>query len=157
MDIEQSANKNVLNYLLRPDSYRLQEKLDAPMFALWNGHADPYWKLGCHPETVQRLWDEIGPQLPEDCRSLVCLTPALVHPRSGVVLGLVMGTEYVLRLPGETIDSAFSTGAKRIMRFSTGDTINLEEIFGDEWIFGAWLNEELAWCRRAYDLFTRAV
>jgi hypothetical protein len=156
MDIEQTANKNVLSYLLREDSYMYQARLDAPIFAPWNSVTDPYLKCGCHPEAVQRLWDEIGPALPDDCRCLICLTPALVHPQSCVILGLGMGTEYALRLAGGIIDSAISKGARRTMKCSTGTTTNLEEIFGNDWVFGAWLKDELTWCKPTYEEFTPA-
>jgi hypothetical protein len=157
MDIEQTANKNVLSYLLREDSFMYQKRLDAPIFTPWNSVTDPYRKCGCHPEAVQRLWDEIGPALPDDCRALIYLAPALVHPRSGIILGLGMGTEYVLRLAGGIIDSAISKGVKRSMKDSTGTTTNLEEIFGDDWVFGAWLKEELTWCQQTYEVHTSRV
>jgi hypothetical protein len=154
MDVERQENTNILDYLLREDSFMYRQKLDAPFFALWNCVPDPYMRCGCHPEIVERLWDQIGPALPKDCRGIVCLTPALVHPQTGIILALAMGTEYVLRLPGTLGADAISKGARTVAKWSTGATTDIRRTFGDDWVFGAWLKDELTWCNRAYEMFT---
>jgi hypothetical protein len=45
--------------------------------------ADNYYDLGCHPDVVKRLWDEINPKLPANCRTIIYGTPALIQQDNG--------------------------------------------------------------------------
>jgi hypothetical protein len=109
--------------------------------------ADPYTTLGSHPEIVERLWDAVGSQLTTDCRAVVCGTPALVAPRSGIVFGLALGTEYALRLTAEFLIQAREAGAEVIHHYqTTGDILNLRREFGPDWVFGKWDGREPQWC-----------
>lgn len=110
-------------------------------------------KCGCHPEIVERLWDQIGPKLPTDCRGLVHSNPALVHSRSGVILAIGMGTWYGLRLPGTAGKEAAKAGAETFMRWSTGDCGDIRLTLGENWVFGGFLADEPLWCKTVYDLF----
>jgi hypothetical protein len=151
MDMTQKLNVHVLEYLTREGGYVKLKRPDAPIFAHWNSVKDPYRLCGTHPDVVHRLWDEIGPALPTDCRGLVYEIPALVHAKSSVILALGLGTGYGLRLPGELKELAISAGAKTIAQWSTGRTTDIRLILGDEWVFGAWLPDELIWCKKAYE------
>jgi hypothetical protein len=111
---------------------------------------NPYHRCGCHPEVVERLWDQIGKSLPADCRRIVYGTPALVHPASGMLLGIGIGTQYGLHLPGGLAAEAIAGGAKATTRWSGGKTMDIQAELGDAWVFGAWLAAELEWCGKAY-------
>jgi hypothetical protein len=99
---------------------------------------------------VERLWDELGKQLPVECRQVVLGSPALVHPVSGVVLALAIGTRYGLRLPSRVLREGAATGAKTQTTWSAGGQMNIREEFGDDWIFGSWNSSEEAWCLEAF-------
>jgi hypothetical protein len=55
---------------------------------------DPYLHLGSHPDIVEHVWDKMVPLLQQDCRCIVYGTPALVAPRSGIMLAQAFGTQY---------------------------------------------------------------
>ena len=112
--------------------------------------ANPYDGCGCHPDIVARLWDEIGKALPVDCRCIVHGTPTLAHPEIGVILGIGMGTQYGLRLPGQPRIAAVKAGARTVNKWSDGSTTDISAELGQDWIFGAWLATELRWCNEAY-------
>ncbi|MGA2033266.1 MAG: hypothetical protein ABSG68_13490, partial [Thermoguttaceae bacterium] len=73
---------------------------------------DPYWNLGSHPEAVERVWDQLGSTLPEDCRCIVYGTPGLVAPRSGILIAKAFGTAYVLRVPRGIVAEATQAGCE---------------------------------------------
>jgi len=61
----------------RPVNARFFDRLDEPEVAqpepaeglMPEPHEpDPYMNAGSHPECVERVWDDIGATLPEDCR-----------------------------------------------------------------------------------------
>ena len=52
---------------------------------------DPYFGLGTHPDLVERLWRLDG-ELPRRCRWVVWGRPALVHPTSGVIFAVAVGS-----------------------------------------------------------------
>jgi hypothetical protein len=114
------------------------------------GVPNPYYNCGCHPDIVERLWDGIGKALPHDCRCIVYGRPALVHPFAGMFLGLGIGTQYGLHLPGEAAAAAIRAGATTTTRWSGGSTMDIRAELGDAWVFGKWLAEELEWCREAF-------
>lgn len=146
MDISNPENQGVLAYVLRCQRA-------APAFALPDSVQNPYYGCGCHPDIVERLWDQIGPRLPADCRCLIHGIPALAHSPSGVILGIGIGTQYGLRLPGALGLEATRAGAKLTTRWSTGGEMDIRRDLGDDWVFGAWLPAELVWCKAVYDSF----
>ncbi len=73
----------------RPVNARFFERLDEPELADREPAAgpmsdapepDPYMDAGSHPDCVERVWDDIGQTLPEDCRFGVRRNAVLAHP-----------------------------------------------------------------------------
>jgi hypothetical protein len=121
---------------------------------------DPYYRCGCHPETVERIWDDIGKHLPSDGRCVVYGRPALVQPESGVILALCMGTSYCLRIPEEIVPAALAAGCRQSQAWGkkgSGHVTNLMEQYGPDWVFSPWIKDDLAWCRAAYERFGAAI
>lgn len=144
MTTAQTRNARILTY------FNLTVE-DETALARWDVGPDPYIGSGSHPEIVERLWDRIGPALPEDCRCRVGRNPALAHPRTGLILALAMGTQYGLRLPLGALQLALDAGAKTTTVWGIKNHFDLSATFGADWVFGAWLKQELEWCRAAYD------
>ena len=138
MNLERSENAKLLAYLKVFRS-------DKPLYSSPGGHVDPYMGCGCHPDVVGRLWDQLGKSMSKDCRALVYHWPALVHPSSGVILGLCMGTQYALRIHGDMVEGARSAGLKSAMKWSSGEILDIGEKWGADWFWGAWKKEELSW------------
>lgn len=138
------ANAGVLRY-------RRASRGESPIIAAPDSVLAPYERLGSHPDIVERLWDALGAALPRDCRCIVLGTPALVHPETGIVLAVALGTQYGLRLAPDALGDARQAGAKTITRWSDGAGFDIAAAFGPDWILGGWLPQEAAWCRRAYD------
>ena len=92
--------------------------------------ARPYETLGTHPDLVARLWDELQSQLPVDWRTVLCGTPALTPPKTGVVFGFAGGTHaYALRLPERERAEAIKAGAERIKHYPVNQpSFNLDDI-----------------------------
>jgi hypothetical protein len=76
--------------------------------------------FGSHPDVVERLWKQLGPALPEDCR--------------GIVLALGMGTQYGLQL-GVLVDQALLAGAGVEILRGKLPSIIVQSDFG-EWVYG---------------------
>ena len=119
---------------------------------------DPYYRLGTHPEIVERLWDELGGDLPHQCRWILFGSPVLVHPKTGVVFGFAGGSlTYALRLPEAERTAAATAGAKTVHEYPAYPELNVPAStfdladFGPEWVFGGWLKGEDQWCRAAFD------
>jgi hypothetical protein len=112
--------------------------------------ADPYYRCGCHPDIVERLWNQLGAALPADCRCIVHGTPALAHPGTGVIIGVGIGTQYGLRVPAPLVRQAVQAGAMKSTRWSGGATMAIDAELGEDWVFGAWLAAESGWCDAAY-------
>jgi hypothetical protein len=109
------------------------------------------WKLGSHPDIVDRLWDDLNAALPADSRFLIAGGAALVHPQSGAVLAAALGTQYALRVPGAARDAALLAGAETTHTFSTvGVTLDLAATFGPDWIFGRFDEREAGWIAASY-------
>lgn len=148
------ANRKLLEYLgakaRAADPPREREEDPAAV-------ADPYYTLGTHPEIVERLWDELGGQLPQKCRWVLYRNPVLVHPRTGVVFGFAGGSlTYALRLPPPAHAAAIRAGAATVHDYPAypelgvaASTFDLAG-FGPEWVFGRWLKGEEDWCCAAY-------
>ena len=108
-----------------------------------------YSHCGCHSDVVARLWDQINPVLPDDCRRLLFGTPALVHP-GGLILALGMGTGYGIRILPSTATEAAAAGVKTINFGSGGAGMDIRQSYGPDWVFGSWLAQEDAWCQAVY-------
>ena len=91
MNVQIPENATVLAFLSRSSR---GEILLSPNQSTRN----PYLELGSHPDVVERIWNELGTVFGQDSNQIVCGSPALVHPMSGVVLAIAWGTRYVLRL-----------------------------------------------------------
>jgi len=137
-------NAKVLRYLAR-------DRPQSPAFAPFDAAADAYSGAGCHPEIVERLWDQIGAALPVDCRCLIHGTPALAHPESGVILATGIGTQYALLLTSALAKEAILAGAKKTTVWTGGGSLDVQQSFGADWVLGAWLDRETGWCRTFYD------
>lgn len=140
------ANEAVLRFLRRQEGRPI---IVEPIQA----HPDPYMGLGSHPDIVQRLWDDLGARIPSALRLIVCRNPALVHRSSRVIFGITLGTQYALRLTPELVAEAVKAGAKTQNRWSNGEVTDLASELGPDWIFGAWLSQEVDWCKQSFALF----
>jgi hypothetical protein len=145
MEIRNAMNDGVVRYLERnarsqgmPDVRPPREK-----------HLD-YWECGSHPDVVERVWDQLGKRLPVECRQVVLGTPALVHPHSGVVLAIAIGTQYALRLPGRVAQDGLPAGTRTENTWSTGGVMDIQKELGSDWIFGSWASAEEEWSLEAF-------
>ena len=143
MPLDQPANARVLAALARLGPGK-------PEVMRHDAVPDAYLRCGCHPDIVERLWDQLGPALPQDCRLLIYGTPALAHA-SGLILALGMGTRYALRIPPSCIQAAKDAGADTINTWSGGGRMDIQVDYGEDWIFGSWLALESTWCRAVYE------
>jgi hypothetical protein len=108
---------------------------------------DPYLGCGSHPEIVERVWDQLGRALPSSSRRILCGTPVLVHPETGVVLAVCYGISYCLRLPDGALPAALQAGCETTHRWGDGKVTDLSAEFGANWVFGRWAKDEEQWCR----------
>ena len=106
----------------------------------------PYLACGCHPEIVERIWDQIGSALPQSARYVLWGRPVLVDPATGLVLAVGYGTSYVLRVPGGVTAGEFSSSH----RWNDGTTTDLSQELGEGWVFGAWVNDETNWLQAGF-------
>jgi hypothetical protein len=156
VNIARHENIKIIANFTRSEGYFASKSHDSPALATWDSVPDPYSGCGCHPDIVEYIWDKLGKALPADCRGLVYGTPGLVQPKSGVILALGNGTQYNLRLPGLLGTEALKRGAKIEMKWSTGDSTDIQKEYGEDWVFGAFLPEELVWCKKVYEMFDSA-
>jgi hypothetical protein len=117
---------------------------------------DPYAECGSHPDIVERVWGRVGKRLPMEARCVLFGTPALVQPASGVVLAVCMGTRYVMRVPAAQLSGALASGYRQTHTWKPGDVTDLTTEFGADWVFGAFEDAEVNWCREAFDQFGSA-
>jgi hypothetical protein len=150
MNLDTPRNRVVLAYLRRsvPPNPVPRPAVISPEDA-----EDPYAATGAHPEVVQRVWDELGRSLPVACGRVVHSTPALLHPKTGTIFALALGTGYALRLPPALIEAAISGGARTSVRYTDGSDLNAPRDLGNDWVLGAWLPAEPGWCAKAFDYF----
>jgi hypothetical protein len=152
IDFTHPANRQIVAYFQSRNEHGHQPELDP---AAVN---NPYYTLGTHPEIVERLWDELGGPLPLKCGWILYGRPVLVHPSTGVMFGYAGGSlTYALRLPAAERAEASAAGAKTIHEYPAypelgiaASSLDLAD-FGPDWVLGAWLKEEEAWCRAAFD------
>jgi hypothetical protein len=91
---------------------------------------DPYLGCGSHPEIVERVWDQLGCGLPPSSRCILCGTPVLVDPGTGVVLAVSYGTSYCLRLPDGVLPAALQARCTTSHRWGNGKVTDLSEELG---------------------------
>jgi hypothetical protein len=115
---------------------------------------DPYWEAGHHPDIVERVWNDLGADLPEDARCLVNGNPVLAHRASGAVLAVPRGTSYAVWL--EPIERATCNLPIR-HRWGNGKVTDLAECLGEGWYWGRFDRREPTWCRAAYRWWDRTV
>jgi hypothetical protein len=144
--IRHAANEGVVRYRERSPDRPPTPDVRPPRS---DGH--DYWKCGSHPDIVERVWDQLGRELPEASRVVVLGTPGLVHPESGVVIALALGTQYGLRLPIAAWAHGLPPGVVRTTTWSGGETMDIGETIGPDWVFGTWAPAEERWCRDAYE------
>ncbi len=149
MSVRQPANAGIVRYLERPGRAAGRPDVRAP-----RGDRRDYWESGAHPDIVERLWDQLGRDLPVACRQVVLGSPALVHPATGVVLAMALGTQYGLRLPASALRNGLPAGVRTENVWSNGSRMDIQQAFGADWIFGAWSSDELMWCAQAFDELT---
>jgi hypothetical protein len=140
-----TLNKRALEYLSRGEKSNKFPPVGARESVL-----DPYYGQGSHPDIVERVWDAIGRTLPEDCRCLVYGTPALVHPKTGILIAFCNGTTYCIRLKEELIEKALKAGAKKYQKWTYGGDMDTLRDLGPDWLFGWWLKDEISWCNDIY-------
>ena len=151
------ANARVLAYLAQRPRASAARTPALPESCAPETVADPYMRLGTHPDIVQRLWDELDAALPARCRWVAHGAPVLAHPDTGVIFGLAGGTVYALRLPGPELAAALAGGAEQVHHFPANPALGIEASIldlrelGPGWVFGRWDRAEPAWCRVAFD------
>ncbi len=149
--LDHSENRGVLAYLGRPERARF-----GPI-ARPSSVPDPYRGCGSHPDIVERVWDDLGRDLPRASRALVYGNPALVHATAGLVLAVALGTQYALRLPRARHDEAARAAMKSVHLYRTsGVTLDLGQ-WGPSWRFGTWGAREREWLQELYAELGREV
>lgn len=108
---------------------------------------DPYYGCGSHPDVVERVWDQLGRGLSGARRRILCGTPVLVEPGSGLVLAVCWGTNYLLRVPEGDMEMALKAGCAVAHRWGDGGVTDLTVELGAGWVFGCWAAGEAEWCR----------
>jgi hypothetical protein len=144
--VRQPSNAGVLRYLDRNPDARAVPEVRPP-----REQQRDHWECGAHPEIVERLWDQLGRLLPSACRQVVLGSPALVHPDSGVILALAIGTQYGLRLPSSARGDGLPASARTLTTWAGGGQLDIQAEFGPQWVFGAWSDAEEAWCLEAFE------
>jgi hypothetical protein len=131
------------------------KKSDEPLLAAPLSEPDPYLDRGCHPDIVERLWDQLGANYSREARCLIYGRPALVDPTSGIIVAVGYGTRYAIRIPISAVSDAIKLGAARLVRWSNQEETDIESKFGQGWVCGAWLDQETAWIQKACEEITR--
>jgi hypothetical protein len=144
MQLAQPRNRLVLSSL----SSRVQGKAQIAKHDAIPA-TEAYLRCGCHPDVVERLWDQINASLPTDCRYLVFGIPGLVHP-SGLILAVGMGTSYGTRILPSLSKEAAEAGAKTLNVGNGTGGMDIRQTYGGDWIFGTWRPQELAWSQSVY-------
>jgi hypothetical protein len=130
----------VLEYLCRDG--KPKKPLIEPATALKSA-----WHTGSHPDIVDYLWESVAQRLPAECRAVICGTPALVAPVSGVIFAAALGTEYGMRLPPAQFGLARAAGAELVHEYRTVKVrLDLPQTFGMGWVFGLFDRREPEWC-----------
>jgi hypothetical protein len=109
-------------------------------------------ELRLHPEVYDWVWCTLAAALPEDCRTVVYGHAALHHRPTGLLLAVAFGTHYILRVPRQVIEHLGGDGSNFARRIDKEQRVHLREAVGADWVFGKFVQEELGWCRTAYQL-----
>jgi len=147
LDEQHPLNRQVIVYLTAD---RKRPRFSAEPILAPDRHPDPYLEAGSHPDIVERIWDKIGAALPADCRALVYGSPALVHSETGIVLALAFGTQYAIRVPADTLEIALGKGCTNRQTWTGGGETRIQEVLGNDWLFGGWSDAESQWIARLY-------
>jgi len=124
---------------------------DPPISQSLGAVADPWYGLGTHPDIIEALW-AMDDSLPQRCRWVFWGRPALVHPETGVVFAVGMGTiGIVLRLPPHVIARADPELGRVVQEFNHGPAFDIGPA-GPEWRLIGYQAPRARWCRAAYDL-----
>src|SRR6266545_2354736 len=76
---------------------------------------DPWHGLGTHPDIIEHMW-KLDDSLPQKYRWVFWGGPALVHPETGVVFAVGMGTiGYVMRLPPHDVLDVATENQARVV------------------------------------------
>jgi len=150
LDDTNHLNQGILNHLR--ENHGGKDPISTP-----DSHPDPYLRAGSHPDIVLWVWETLGRALPTDCRAIVYGTPALVHPKNGVVLALAYGTAYVIRIPNDIMNEAIKAGCNTERTWSDGNKTNVQELLGHGWVFGGWGKQETNWLLTTYRNLLRAI
>ena len=125
---------------------------------------DPYLELGTHPDLVGWLWSNWSGHLPVDCRWVVGRQPALARPDTGVAFGFAMGTHDISMRLDEADWNALRTIQWEVVERRAQESLLVgkekadyvdgqlrDSHVGLDWIIGIFLNEEEAFCLKAYE------
>jgi hypothetical protein len=123
---------------------------DPPVSQSLGEVADPWYGLGTHPDIIEIMW-KLDDELPRRCRWVFWGCPALVHPDTGVVFAVGMGTiGHVIRLPPHVLETADPRHARIVVSGNPGQTFDIGPA-GPEWRFVSAHAREAEWCRLAYE------
>lgn len=90
---------------------------------------NPFYELGVHPDIVEQLW-RVDQALPLSSRWTFWGHPALVHPQTGVIFAVAIGTlGIVARLPPRLRE-----GMATVHRLNFGEDFDIS-LAGPEWRF----------------------
>lgn len=102
--------------------------------------------LGAHPDVVEWVWDVLSTSLPEATARLVANRAALVHQRSGLIVAVALGTQYVIRPTASGLARAVAAGYGTRQTSSADDpALELERTLGPGWVFGRYDMREAKW------------
>jgi hypothetical protein len=90
---------------------------------------NPFYELGVHPDIVEQLW-QLDRALPLSSRWVVWGHPSLVHPRTGVIFSVAIGTiGIVARMP-----QRLRQGMSVVRPLAFGESFDISSA-GPEWRF----------------------
>ena len=151
IDFNRPANRKLIEYLQSCNSHRHSPEQNPAGIDLRSS------TLGTHPDILERLWGELGGVLPVKCNWILYGRPVLAHPRTGIVFGFAGGSlTYALRLPPEVRRAAIAAGAATRHDYPAYPQLQVSassldlEVFGPQWVFGAWLRDEPQWSVAAF-------
>jgi hypothetical protein len=125
-------------------------KPDPPLSQALTEVDDPWNGLGTHPDIIEHMW-KLDDTLPRCCRWVFWGGPALVHPQTGVVFAVGLGTiGYVMRLPPHILAQVTPEQASQLVIRNPAYKFDISAA-GPEWRFVTARTAEPEWCRAAYD------
>ena len=125
---------------------RPEPPLSQPLEAV----ANPWFGLSTHPDIIEELW-KLDDGLPRRCRWVLRGRPALVHPETGVIFAVGVGTlGMVMRLPGSVLATADPACASVTAGGNPGRTFDISDA-GPEWRFVGRNAPKAEWTRAAFE------